>query len=126
MQHAAEYGLLLHQMDVKSAYLNAPIDCELYIDQPEGYEKSSNSKYDKKLVYKLHKSLYGLKQSSNNWKSVTHDFFMQNGCKQSKSDNCIYTKICENEILIYIVWVDDMIIATNSENVLLSLPGNPQ
>ena len=36
MQLAAQNGLMLHQMDVKTAYLNAPIDCELYLEQPEG------------------------------------------------------------------------------------------
>ena len=59
MQLAAEYDLILHQMDVKSAYLNAPIDCELYIEQPEGYRILGN----KKLVWKLRKSWYGLNQA---------------------------------------------------------------
>ena len=33
----------MHQMDVKTAYLNAPIDCELYVEQPEGYERKDPS-----------------------------------------------------------------------------------
>ena len=53
--------LLVHQMDVKTAYLNAPIDCELYVEQPEGYAVPNQG--DCKLVWKLKKSLYGLKQS---------------------------------------------------------------
>ena len=58
---AAQHDLILHQMDVKTAYLNVPIDCEIYVDQTEGFEVSSNS--DGRLVYiKLNKSLYGLKQ----------------------------------------------------------------
>ena len=32
MQMAAQHNLVLHQMDVKTAYLTAPIDCEIYID----------------------------------------------------------------------------------------------
>ena len=44
-------------MDVKTAYLNAPIDCE----QPEGY--SANNEKGDKCVWKLNRSLYGLKQS---------------------------------------------------------------
>lgn len=39
LQKAAQENLLLHQMDVKTAYLHAPIDYEIYIDQPEGYEE---------------------------------------------------------------------------------------
>ena len=40
-------------MDVKTAYLNAPIDCEIYVEQPEGFEKEG--KNGKKLVCKLEK-----------------------------------------------------------------------
>src|SRR6218665_421409 len=37
MELAVPQGMIVHQMDVKTAYLNAPIDCELYIEQPEGF-----------------------------------------------------------------------------------------
>jgi hypothetical protein len=38
MQLANQNNLIVHQMDVKAAYLNAPIDCELDVEQPEGFE----------------------------------------------------------------------------------------
>ena len=113
MQIAVVYDLIIHQMDVKSAYLNAPIDCVVYLDQPEGYTKIHKS--GKKLVYKLNKSLYGLKQSGKNWNSLIHQFFLDNGCNQSNADPCVYTKIDKDGTLIYIVWVDDIIIAANSD-----------
>ena len=47
-------------MDAKTAYLNAPFDCEIFIEQPEGYEKRGEN--GEKLVCKLKNSLYGLKQ----------------------------------------------------------------
>ena len=40
-------------MDVKAAYLNAPIDCEIYMVQPEGYCEPGKEN----LVCKLQKSL---------------------------------------------------------------------
>lgn len=43
MQLAAQYSLDLHQMDVKTAYLHAPIDCEVYMEQPEGFEVKSEA-----------------------------------------------------------------------------------
>lgn len=61
MQKVAQESLILHQMDVKTAYLHAPIDCELYIELPEGYQTRSET--GEKLVYKLHEYLYGLKWS---------------------------------------------------------------
>ena len=89
IQIAVQCDYIIHQMDVKSAYLNAPIDCELYMDQPKGYEQTKDGN---KLVYKLRKSLYGLKQSASNWNEVLCIFFAEHGCKQSKADQCVYTK----------------------------------
>ena len=76
LQIAAQHDLILHQMDVKTAYLNAPIDCEIYMDQAEGFETPSGS--NGRLVYKLNKSLYGLKQSGRNWNNVLHCFLLDN------------------------------------------------
>ena len=57
LQKAVQYDLLIHHIDVKSAYLNAPLDYEMYVEPPEGF-KGKNGNY----VWKLKKSLYGLKQ----------------------------------------------------------------
>jgi hypothetical protein len=56
---ASIYKLVVHQMDVKTAFLNGNLDEEVYIDQPEGFVLSGNEK----KVCKLVKSLYGLKQA---------------------------------------------------------------
>lgn len=63
MQIAAQNDLIVHQMDVKTAYLHAPIEEEIYMDQPEGFRQTGS---EQRLVYKLKKSLYGLKQSGRN------------------------------------------------------------
>lgn len=65
LQLAVQNDYLVHQMDVSTAYLNADIDCEVYLEQPEGFVKTDE--YGNKLVCKLKKSLYGLKQSGRNW-----------------------------------------------------------
>ena len=53
MQRAVQNDMITHQMDVKTAYLNAPIDCDIYMEQPEGFEKVG--KNGEKLVSKLKK-----------------------------------------------------------------------
>ena len=115
-QMAAEHDLILHQMDVKTAYLNAPIDCEIFMEQAEGYEvKGQNGQ---KLVYRLNKSLYGLKQSGRNWNQLLHSFLNEKGFVQSPSDNCVYSKQEGGEMIIVLVWVDDFIIGAKSEECL--------
>ena len=53
----AIFDLKIHQIDVEIAFLNGNLEKEIYMDQPEGVvEPEQESK-----VYKLNKSLYGLK-----------------------------------------------------------------
>ena len=115
MQISAENNLTVHQMDVKTAYLNAPIDCEVYLTQPEGFEVKQG---DVKLVWRLHKSLYGLKQSGRNWNFVLCEFFFQQGYTQSKVDVCLFTKIEVKNMTMIIIWVDDIIIAASNKYAL--------
>ena len=44
MQVAVEQDMKVHQMDVRTAYLNAPIDCEVYVTQPEGFRVNKEGK----------------------------------------------------------------------------------
>jgi hypothetical protein len=56
LQRTVQNNMTVHQMDAKTAYLNAPIDREIYIEQPKGFEKLGNN--GEKLVCKLNRSLY--------------------------------------------------------------------
>ena len=116
LQIAMQQNLKVHQMDVKTAFLNGPIDCELYVEQPKGFEKMGTK--GEKLVCKLNKSLYGLKQSGRIWNLLLHDYLIEQGFKQSLTDMCVYTKQTHDCYVILLVWVDDIIIAANSEDVL--------
>jgi hypothetical protein len=53
------YDMALEQMDVKRAFLHGDLKDEIYMEQPEGFSQPEQEH----LVYKLKKSLYGLKQS---------------------------------------------------------------
>ena len=106
---------MVHQMDVKSAFLNAEIDCELYVEQPEGYQAQSKS--GKLLVLKLKKSLYGLRQSGWNWNVKLHNFLTaEQGFTQSIVDPFVYIKYQDDHHSIILVWVDDLILAANDES----------
>lgn len=116
MQKAAQDDLMLHQMDVKTAFLHAPIDCEIYIEQPEGFVVESET--NEHLVCKLNKSLYGLKQSGRNWYKLLHDHLVKNGFEQNAADNCVYEKQSDGKRVILIIWVDDLLIAASSNNLI--------
>ena len=90
MQLAVNYILFVHQMDVKSAYLPAPIDCDVYVAQPKGYEVLNEN--GKPVVFKLNKSLYGLKQSGRNWNNLLCSYLCDIEFTQSNVDPCIYTR----------------------------------
>ena len=62
---AAQNHWQIHQLDVKSAFLNGYLEEEVYIEQPEGYVTQGQE--DK--VLKLNKALYGLKQAPRAWNS---------------------------------------------------------
>jgi Reverse transcriptase (RNA-dependent DNA polymerase) len=57
MDLVAHFDLELHQMDVKTAFLNGDIGECIYMSQPPNYESDDS----KQMVYKLKKSIYGLK-----------------------------------------------------------------
>ena len=60
MALVTHYNLELHQMDVKTAFLNGNIDETIYMVQPENFVSNDS----KQLVCKLKRSIYGLKQTS--------------------------------------------------------------
>ena len=112
LQKAANEKLELHQMDVKGAFLNAPIDKDIFVEQPPGYEKYENGQ---KLTCYLNKSLYGLKQSGHNWHSTLTVFLKQSGFVISDSDPCLYINTDKAKPMIIIFWVDDIIIASSDK-----------
>ena len=110
MQFAVNNDYFTHQMDVCTAYLNAAIDHEIFVEQPEGYVQSNQN--GQKLYWKLKKSLYGLKQSGRMWNNVLHDFLLSIGFQNSLCDNCVYVRNNGGSPTIIIIWVDDIIISS--------------
>jgi hypothetical protein len=114
MQLVAQYDLSVSQLDVKTAFLNAPVDCELYLKQPEGY-------CDGDFVWRLKKSIYGLKQSGRNWNHMLHAYLSEIRFVQSPTDSCLYTRLDENSFAMILVWVDDMLIVSSDADVIDAL-----
>jgi hypothetical protein len=79
-------GFKLHQMDVKSAFLNGVLEEEVYVRQPPRFE---TEKYPDR-VYKLRKALYGLKQAPRAWYGRLRGFLFDRGFEMGKVDQTLF------------------------------------
>ena len=100
--------LQVHQMDVKSAFLNGKLDEVVYMEQPPGYIETPGR------VCKLQKALYGLKQAPRAWNQEIHQTFSDMGFKRSQGDPSFYFKHSSDAITLVPLFVDDLLIASNS------------
>ena len=82
--------------------------------QPEGF--SSNG--GEHLVCKLKKSIYGLKQTSRQWCLKFHDVISSFGFVENIMDQCIYQKVSGSKICFFVLYVDDILLATNDKDLL--------
>nr|KAJ0204847.1 hypothetical protein LSAT_V11C500242580 [Lactuca sativa] len=80
---AAIHNLVIHQMDVKTAFLNGDLDEEIYMKQPEGFVMPGNEH----KVCKLKKSLYGLKQAPKQLHQKFDDVVLSNVFALNQADN---------------------------------------
>ncbi|KAG8930012.1 hypothetical protein FRC01_003405 [Tulasnella sp. 417] len=98
----------VHQMDVKTAFLNGDIDEEIFIEQPEGFAK----KGQENKVCRLKKALYGLKQAPRQWNIKIHNTLTDLGFKITNSDPGLYVyhrqSEGEKEPMYVVLYVDDV------------------
>ncbi|GKA23536.1 zinc finger, CCHC-type containing protein [Tanacetum coccineum] len=110
---AAIHNLVIHQMDVKTAFLNGDLDEEVYMKQPEGFVMPGNEH----KVCKLVKSLYGLKQAPKQWHQKFDEVVLSSGFLLNQSDKCVYSKFdSSGKGVIICLYVDDMLIFGTDQN----------
>jgi hypothetical protein len=103
----------LHQMDVKTTFLNGVIEEEVYIEQPQGFEVEDIKTH----VWRLKKALYGLKQAPRSWYGRIDSFLTSLGFTKSKADFNLYFKVMNAELVILLLYVDDLFV-TREENII--------
>jgi len=98
-------GFKLFQRNVKSAFLNAYINEEVFVSKPPKFE---DCKYPE-CLFKLKKALYGLKQAPKQWYERLSDFLLSQGYDRGTSDKTLFIKKKRGDIILVQVYMDDII-----------------
>ncbi|TQD89904.1 hypothetical protein C1H46_024535 [Malus baccata] len=114
MAITAHYDLELHQMDVKTAFLNGDLQEDIYMVQPPGFIESGKEN----MGCKLKKLIYGLKQASRQWYLKFDQVITSDGFVENKLDDCIYLKFRGSQFVILVLYVDDILLASSSIRLL--------
>lgn len=106
--------MTLNHFDVKTAYLHGTIEEEIYMRQPPGFAATGKEK----LVCKLRKSIYGLKQSARCWNRALHGALINLGFKQCSSDSCLYVGADKRGVVFLLIYVDDILVGSTEEQLI--------
>ena len=113
---AALKDLEVHQMDVKTAFLNGDLNEEIYMEQPEGFSAPGQEM----KVCRLVKSLYGLKQAPKQWHEKFDNVMLSHGFKINECDKCVYVKDDEHGYVNVCLYVDDILIVGSDDKMITS------
>jgi len=105
---AAAEGLEMLQFDIKTAFLYT-LEEDIWIQLPAGLWS------EKKRIVKLHKSLYGLKQSPHCWNKRFNEVLTKYNLHKSDADDCFYVGA---ETLYLALYVDDDLLLCKSSKIL--------
>lgn len=120
---ACALGYDIWQLDVETAYLNAPLDEEVYISLPTGCNEllslniepvlpPTNTKIQP-ILLKLLRSMYGLKQSGRNWHILFQLVLKKLSFTPTDDDSNIYVTFIADKPVFLAVIVDDIICCTS-------------
>ena len=110
---ANETGMQIQHLDIKTAFLNSPIDEPTYIRLPDGFQTQSR-KYARLL-----KCLYGLKQAPLQWFRTLSGYILELNFTQLRSDSCLFMKQSQSSRVILIaVYVDDILLLSHHDDAV--------
>jgi hypothetical protein len=111
LAYACHNNFKVYQMDVKSSFLNGDLEEEVYMEKLEGFSLIDNPNY----VCTLKKTLYGLKQTPRAWYHRLDKFLQDKGFKKGIVDSNLYIKYKGVDLLVVVVYVDDIIFGCTNE-----------
>ena len=105
LAYASHKNIKVYQMIFKSSFLNGDLEEEVYFHKHEGFQLMDNPHY----VCKLKKELYGLKQAPRAWYHRLDKYLQDKGFKKGDVDSNLYIKSEGDNLLVVLVYVDDII-----------------
>lgn len=109
---SAKCGHVLEQLDVPTAFLNAELDEDVYMEVPEGFRAGKDG-----MVCKLNKALYGLKQAPRNWYLLVSGYIESLGWRACVSDPCLFYKRSRSgRLMLLFLFVDDFLVSFHPED----------
>lgn len=107
---AALKGWHTTQIDYVLAFPQAPVEREMYMEVPRGFEIEGSKPGE--YVLKIHRNIYGNKAAGRVWnKYLTEKLIKEVGFVQSKTDECVFFR----GSVVYVLYTDDSILAGPSK-----------
>jgi len=111
--------LVLHQLDVTTAFLNGELDEDLYMVQPPGYEQGGLN-----IVCHLQRALYGLRQAPRAWHKKLKSTLLELGFTESESDPGLFSlQLTDNYPTFVLVYVYDMLLVSGEITKVIEVIG---
>nr|GFA98389.1 putative RNA-directed DNA polymerase [Tanacetum cinerariifolium] len=104
---AAQQGMKVHQLDIRSAFLYGELEETVFVEKPQGFEIQGMEE----KVNRLRKALYGLKQAPRAWYGRIKSYFKRQGFNKCPYEPTLFVRSDkEGELLIVSIYVDDLIV----------------
>ena len=113
LAYAAHDNFKVYQMDVKSVFLNGELEEEVYVQQPPGFEDPNFPDF----VYRLLKTLYGLKQTPRAWYETVSQFLNGNQFIRGTIDKTHFHRNFNGSSIFVQIYVDDNIFGSTDEKI---------
>jgi len=114
LAYAAHKNFRVHQMDVKSAFLNGELQEEVYVKQPPGFV---NKKFPEHCL-KLHKAVYGLKQAPRAWYETLTKFLLNSNFVRGVVDPTLFRRSNRQHLMLVQIYVDDIIFGSTDPSMV--------
>jgi hypothetical protein len=107
--HATTFSLSIRHVDISTAFLHGDLPETVYVEQPP----ILNDGTDK--VWRLKKSLYGLKQAGRQWHLKLSGVLVELGFRRAGYDPALLIRNESGEKQFIFLWVDDLIIVATQK-----------